>query len=314
MRLRCHWVLALAIALLVCLAIVVVLPGCAPKKMAAMGPGEAASAPAAAPAEPPGQEATDKSVAGGGGGSGPTPTRAADRKVITTGSMELEVKNLDEAVRALTALVNRSGGFFADKNITRQESWRTASVTIRVPADKFSAIHDGAVALGTVQSDQQKGEDVTKQWQDLEARLRIRKAEENSLLRLLERQGRLQDIMEVEKRLWECREQIEVAEGELRLLRDQVTLATLEVNLREQIPVAVGPLGAWNLGFHVANALHSLGSAVRGIAVAVIYVALPGAVVWVPLLLLILWLRYRQRVAAEARKPAPPAPPGKPLP
>jgi hypothetical protein len=293
---------------LICLAIAVSLPGCAAKKMAAMS----ASAPASgAPSGPPGPETADKSVAGGGTSGQTSYTPPANRKIITTGSMELEVKNLDEAVGSLTALVQKSGGFFANKNITRQESWRTASLTIRVPADKFSAIHDGAVALGTVESDEQKGEDVTKQWQDLAARLRIRKAEEASLLRLMERQGRLQDIMEVEKRLWECREQIELAEGELRYLRDQVTLATLEVSLREQIPVSVGPLGAWNLGFHVVNALHSLGSAVRGVAIGIIYVALPGAVVWVPLLLLILYVRYLRRLNRERRGPTPPAPPAR---
>ena len=264
---------------------------------------DAGPSTAAAPAD----RALAKEAAGGGGEPAVSP---ADRKIITTGSMELEVQDLDEALAALGQLVQRTGGFYAEKSVSRVASWRTASVTIRVPADRFSQLHDGAVALGEVKRDSQEGEDVTRQWQDLEARLRIRKTEEEGLLQLMKRQGKLADLLEVEKRLWEVREQIEVSEGELRYLRDQVTLATLTVTLREQIPVSVGPLGAWNLGYHVVNALQTLGRVIRGLVIGLIYVALPGAVVWVPLLLLIRAIRRRRR--ARAQRLAAPPPPSQP--
>lgn len=245
-----------------------------------------------------------------GGGASEAALSPADRKIITTGSVELEVQDLDAALVALGQLVQRTGGFYAEKSVSRVESWRTATLTVRVPADRFNELHEGAVALGEVKRDTQQGEDVTRQWQDLEARLRIRKTEEQSLLALMKRQGKLSDLLEVEKRLWEVREQIEVSEGELRYLRDRVTLATLSLTLREQVPVAVGPLGAWNLGYHVRNAVQTLGRIIRGLVVGLIYLALPGAVVWVPLLLIIRAVRRRRRKRMDRLvAPTPPAPP-----
>jgi hypothetical protein len=291
----------MAVALL--LAVAVGLAGCGKKSATEEFNTYVDEAPPSTAGAPAGR-ALAKQAASGEGEAAVSP---ADRKIITTGSMELEVKDLDAALVALGELVTRSGGFYAGKTVSRLESWRKAEVTVRVPAGKFGLVHDGAAALGEVERDEQEGEDVTRQWQDLEARLRIRKAEEEGLLRLMGRQGRLADLIQVEKRLWEVREQIEVSEGELRYLRDQVTLATLTVALREQVPVAVGPLGAWNLGYHVVNAFHTLGRVLRGLAVGLIYVALPGAVVWVPLLLIIRAAVRRRRARAE-RLAAPPPP------
>lgn len=262
-------------------------------------PGGAGAAPAAPPAPSQGGDATS---------STPPAPPAADRKIITTGSMEIEVISLDQALTALSDLVTKNGGFFAGKTVTQEASWRSAQVTIRVPAGSFTALHDGAVALGTVKRDEQQGEDVTRQWQDLEARLRIRKTEEQSLLQLMGKQAKLADLLDVEKRLWEVREQIEVSEGELRYLRDQVTLATLTLNLHEQVPVGVDRLGRWNLGYHMLQACYALGAAFRGLLVGLIYVVIAGAVVWVPLFLLVTWVRRRLRRAHEAHHP-PAVPP-----
>jgi hypothetical protein len=293
--------------LLACMLVLTLGCGCAPKQAARQrGPsspppgGEAAMAPAS--------EAD--AVSGGAEEKQAAPAQpasaAANRKIITTGSMTIETRDLDQAVAELTRLVQQAGGFFANKAISAEESWRHAELTIRVPADNFARLHDGARALGTVKRDEQQGEDVTKEWQDFEARIKIRQAEEQALLRLMEKQARLADLLEVEKRLWEVREQIEQAQGGLRVLRDQVTLATLTVTLNEEVPAGVGTVGPWNLGYHVLNALKSLVSAVKVVIIVLIYAALPGAVVWVPLLLLIRWLRRRAR-ARRAKTPPPPS-------
>ncbi len=280
------------------------LAGCSPKQSAIAPTGGYREGAAAPVAETPAGAPTDQALSKQAAGAGSIPP--VDRKIITTGAMELEVRDLDEALAALGQLVERSGGFYAEKSVSRIESWRTAEITIRVPAARFGELHDGAVALGEVRRDSQEGEDVTRQWQDLEARLRIRKTEEESLLALMKRQGRLADLLAIEKRLWEVREQIEVSEGELRYLRDQVTLATLRLTLREQIPVSVGPLGAWNLGYHVVNAFQTLGRVLRGLVIGLIYLILPGAVVWAPLLLLIRYIRRRRRARAELLSAPPP--------
>lgn len=263
-------------------------PSAAPAReaMAPAGPADAVGATAEAPKEAAPDEAA------------PPPT---DRKIITTGNMAIEVQDLDKALGALTRLVQQSGGFFANKSVTAEENWRRAEITIRVPANAFDRLHEGARALGDVQRDELQGEDVTKQWQDLEARIKIRQAEEQALTRLMQQQARLSDLLEVEKRLWEVREQIEQAQGELRFLRDRVTLATLTISLNEQVPAGVGKVGPWNLGYHVVTAWQALAGAIRIVIVAVIYILVTGVIVWLPLLLVGLWIRRWLRRRREQR-------------
>lgn len=304
--------------LLIVIVVVALLSGCA-AKMAAREKARLASAPA----PPPGPGMASMAPPAPAGGPGMTPdavaggeepktapadeaatTAAADRKIITTGSMTIQVKDLDAAVTELQRLVKQTGGFFANKTVSAEENWRHAEIVIRVPANQFEKLHQGARALGEVKREDQQGEDVTKQWQDLEARLKIRKAEEQALTTLMAKQARLSDLLEVEKRLWEVREQIEQAEGELRYLRDKVTLATLTITLNEEVPAGVGKIGPWNLGYHVINAFQALVRGIKAVLIALIYMALPGAIAWVPLLLLIWWIRRWLR-ARRARHAAP---------
>lgn len=236
-------------------------------------------------------------------------TAPADRKIITTGSMTLEVLDLDKALSELKALVTRHGGFISQRSISVQDNWRHGTVTVRVPAGHFEAVHEGARALGTVKFDEQQGEDVTEQWQDLEARLRIRRQEEESLLALMKKQGRLADLLQVEKRLWEVREQIEQAEGRLRYLKDRVDLATLTLTLNQQIPASVSSGGRWNLGYHLWQAVVALNRLVQGIIIGLQYLIITGLPIWLPLVLIIWWLRRRLRAARLRRQQPPPPPP-----
>lgn len=307
--------LKLTASFLLILMVAVLCGSCAPKPAASPSPIERAMTSASAPASAPpaaGGEATAKSseAVTQGDTSGSTSTAApGQRRIITTGSMTIEVVSLDQAIASLTKIVDANGGFFASKSISAEGNWRTAELTIRVPATKFDAVHDGAKGLGTLKSEQQQGEDVTKQWQDLEARLRIRKQEEQSLLQLMQKQARLSDLLDVEKRLWEVREQIDQAEGELRYLRDQVTLATLTITLNEQVPVGVEGVGRWNLGYHLLQAISTMGRMLRGLIIGIIYVVLPGAIIWVPLLLIVMWIRRRLRARRERLRAAVPPPP-----
>ncbi|MEI6499823.1 MAG: DUF4349 domain-containing protein [Armatimonadota bacterium] len=292
------------------LSMMVVLASCAPKKalegaMSPPVPTTVAAAPEAKEAV--GGQAADAVSNGSADQAAPT-VAVGQRRIITTGDMTIEVISLDKALADLTALVKANGGFLSDKSVSAEGNWRTANLTVRVPADKFDVLHDGARGLGTVKREQQKGDDVTKQWQDLEARMKIRKQEEQSLLALMQKQAGLSDLLQVEKRLWEVREQIEQSEGELRYLRDQVTLATLTITLNEQVPVGVERIGRWNLGYHVLHAVYAMGRMLRGLAIGLIYVALPGAIIWVPLLLIALRIRRRLRERREHRLTVPEPP------
>jgi predicted nuclease with TOPRIM domain len=104
-----------------------------------------------------------------------------------------------------------------------------------VPADQLDAVIAEIKPLAHVEQESQGGEEVTKQYVDLTARLTNARRTEQTLLDVLEkRTGRLSDVLEVERELARVREEIESMEGELKGLQNRVSFATLRVELREE--------------------------------------------------------------------------------
>ncbi len=75
---------------------------------------------------------------------------------------------------------------------------------------------------------------MTEQYIDLTARLKNKRRLEERILKLLEDQtAEIKDVIEVESQLGRVREEIEVLEGRLRYLTDQIDLTTVTITVRE---------------------------------------------------------------------------------
>ncbi|NSW56010.1 MAG: DUF4349 domain-containing protein [Armatimonadetes bacterium] len=299
----------------VCLTALIVLAGC----MSAREKGRSAGAPPDAEMV----MSADKSLsvdesydaagpAGGVGGVGgpgaegsaqaPVPAAIANRKLIRTGQIRVEVEDTEAAMRRIREISAKAGGFIGDTSLTRHDDgshW--GNVTIRVPTDQFDTMLQGLQELGRVHEISTDTQDVTEQYVDLEARIRNRKREEEALLELMKRRGSLEDIIRVEARLSEVRETIERFEGQLRLLKDQVALSTITVSLFEKGEAALAETQEYDAGFHLRSAVRALIGILRGIGTAVIYLVIVGWVFWVPLALII-WAVRRRRASRRAKE------------
>jgi hypothetical protein len=87
------------------------------------------------------------------------------------------------------------------------------------------------MGLGEVQSQTQGSEDVSERFIDLKARLKSAEREEQSLLSLLERTLKVNEILTVERELNRVRSEIERLQGQLNFLERRVDLATISVFL-----------------------------------------------------------------------------------
>jgi len=101
---------------------------------------------------------------------GPTGAMASHRrKVIMTADLAIEVENVEEKGRALARLVEEMGGFIVNSSLERGYAGRVqATVTMRLPQEKFERAIERIKALGRVQREQLSGEDVTAQFVDLQ--------------------------------------------------------------------------------------------------------------------------------------------------
>ncbi|MDX1746286.1 MAG: DUF4349 domain-containing protein [Halobacteriales archaeon] len=204
-----------------------------------------------------GGEAPEASGDGGGGGGDSGPEQAAsasfsggeqtdlsgpavERAIIRTGTVTVEVESFENASATVAELVAEQGGFVAGSERTvhgeGNRSWTTGYLVLRVPSENFSAVFEGAGAVGTVESATSDTEDVTDQLVDLNARIDNLEAQRDRLRTLYDRANETQDVLEVGRELSEVQGELERLEAKRRALRERVALSTITVRLHEPRP------------------------------------------------------------------------------
>lgn len=190
--------------------------------------GRAGAMPAnIAPAVAPDEQAVR--VADGPSALGALPLPHPSNRVVKTATLSLEVKRvkLDTSYGKVLTMVQAAGGFVAGT----EQSHGRAQLTLRIPAVAFEATLGRLRAIGKVTDESLRGEDVTAQFTDIEARLRNLRAQEAVLLDLMRQARTIPDTITVQQQLSQIQQQIEELEGQRRVLEDQSSFGTLTVNL-----------------------------------------------------------------------------------
>src|SRR5205807_5632102 len=166
---------------------------------------------------------------------------AVGRKVIRSGDIEFEVESFDSSVAAITKLIAAiPGGFVATVNSEKLPNGKVrGSVVVRVPPEALDMlVLDLRKELGRggeLKTLRIGSQDITKQYTDLESRLKAARTMEERLLQIIkDGKGEIKDLVAAEKELGVWRTRVEEIEGELRYYNNMVSLSTLTVNLTEK--------------------------------------------------------------------------------
>jgi len=155
-------------------------------------------------------------------------------KLIKTGRVQVAVDAYAPFQRALDGWLRAQGGYISDTNLSHhagEVSW--ASLTVRVPADRFDTLVGWTEERVQVESLDINAQDVTAEWVDVQARIDNGRRAEQRLQELLATEtASLSDVLEVERELARVRGEIESAEGRMRVLSDRVGYATLSLEVR----------------------------------------------------------------------------------
>ncbi len=178
-----------------------------------------------------------------------------DRKVISNGSLNLTVVNLGEAEAAVRVILSEQGGYI-------QQSYSNAvganiywEFTMRIPAALFHESITKFSALGKVRTIHTSEQDVTEEYLDLDARLRVLQQEEQRLLELLKMAVTMDDFLKVEANLSRVRVSIEQTTGRMQFLDNRIDYATLTLNIQQEAGTVEPELkGFAGLGRRLANA------------------------------------------------------------
>jgi hypothetical protein len=162
----------------------------------------------------------------------PATAASAERRVVRRITLELEVADVRTAyLKTQHAVSPARGEFVAESSLRGEGAAARGSLTLRVAADRLSEALEELRTLGEVVSEQARGEDVTDQIVDLDARLRNEQRVEEELLRLMDTRADapLKDVLELREQLGRVREQIERLAAQRERLDRLVALATVLV-------------------------------------------------------------------------------------
>ena len=238
--------------------------------------------------------------------------RANDALIVRTANLELEVRDVPAVLRDARAEIDALGGYVSGSDVFDQGERTWASVVYRVPVDSFVEAMSALRGLGDkVVRESTQSQEVTAQVVDLDARITNLQASEAALVEIMDRTGRIDDVLAVQLRLEDVRGQIERLQAQLANVSDRAANSTLSVSWFTPIAAVAAAQQGWSLATEVDAALAQTVEALQGVASFGVWLAVVGLpVVGIPLLLLlalVVILRRRIRAGGTATPSATPA-------
>jgi hypothetical protein len=243
-----------------------------------------------------------------------------DAKIIRTGTIDLEVRDVPTALRTARDAIGALGGYIGASTTSNKGDQPSASITYRIPADRWEQALDSLRGLNgqttKVVQEQTEAVEVTSQVVDLDARIKNLRASETALQAIAAQATKISDVLEVEAQLTATRGQIEELTAQLKDLNDRAGFATLTATFN--VPVVAVDVAAkgWEPKTVVDEAAASMISILQNLATAGIWFV----IVWLPIFLVLgvlvaigAWVARRVSLWRRRVDLAPPAPPAAPM-
>jgi hypothetical protein len=164
------------------------------------------------------------------------------------------------------------------------------SITIRVPADRLDE------ALTRIESESDRlpiskninSQDVTRDYTDLQSRLKNLEATEAQLMEIMASANKTEDVLNVFDQLTRVREQIEVIKGQIKYYEESARLSAISVELVPNEVIQPITIGGWQPVGVIKDAIQSLIIALQGL----FYVAIRIILYILPIMLIIVLPLY----------------------
>ncbi|MBN2502045.1 MAG: DUF4349 domain-containing protein [Anaerolineales bacterium] len=245
--------------------------------------------------------------------------QAIQRIVLMNADLAIVVPDPVASMDTITAMAQEMGGFVVDSNLRQVQldsglEVPSGNVTVRVPAERLEEALDTIEAMATeVQSKNVSGQDVTREYTDLQSRLRNLENAEAQLTEILGNAQNTDDVLDVYNQLTYIREQIEVIKGQIRYYDEAAALSAVSVRLTADEAVQPLQIGGWQPAGVAKDAVEALVKTMRFFGDAAIWILiylLPVLIILaIPVVVLVFVIRAlvrrsKAKKAAKAEKAA----------
>lgn len=161
----------------------------------------------------------------------PVSEEVEEQKIIKTARLVFETNELEETHQKILKLTNKYKGLIQNDNSGKDYNRIYKNLTIRIPTENFQSFIDG-ISSGVDFFDQKEisQKDVAEEFVDLQARLKAKRELENRYLELLKQAKTVEDMLQLERELFNIREEIEARQGRLQFLENRVSMSTVTID------------------------------------------------------------------------------------
>ncbi len=246
-----------------------------------------------------------------------TTDQSMPRMVIKNADLSIVVEDPIQKMDDITGMAEEMGGFVVNSymwqnTLSSGAKVPHASITIRVPAEHLDEALDRIKAgVGEILSENVSGQDVTREYTDLESRLRNLEAAETQLQEIMDEARETEDVLHVYNNLVNVREQIEVIKGQMQYYEQAAALSMISVDITGDEEAQPLQIGGWQPVGVAKDAIETMVRTLQwlgDVAIWFILCMLPiGIIIGLPLFFAgryALRIRRRRKAEKAADKPA----------
>lgn len=236
-----------------------------------------------------------------------------NQKLIQKYWINAETEDMSPLLEQVGQKISQLGGYIEAQQIHNGSQYsgrryRSAELTIRIPADKLNSFVDQISEVSNIVSSNKSVDDVTLKYVATESRMLALQTEQNRLIELLALAENLEEILIIEDRLTDVRTELEQVTSTLKLYDNQVNYGTVYLSIDEvrEYTVVEEPKTVWErIGTGFVESLKNVGNFLVELFVFLVvripYLVLIAAIITVVIVL----LRHRKK----KKKRTPPVPP-----
>ena len=157
------------------------------------------------------------------------------RKLIRNVSMSIRLASdteLQNAVGQITAITNQFGGFIVNNDMSFDRNYAGGSMTIQIPKDDVDRFLEAIRGTGyRITSINDSSRDVTSQYVDTEARIKVQQQKIENYQKYLESAENVTDTLEISDRLNEAIADMESYKSTMNALNQQIDYTEVRVSI-----------------------------------------------------------------------------------
>ena len=217
---------------------------------------------------------------------------AENRLVIQESDLSLLVKDVVDTRNKILEYTDKNGGYMVNASTSNPEDAPTATVVIRIPADKLQNALDNFHSLSIkVVSENLLGRDVTDQYIDIDTRIAQLERTMARLEQILETATEVSDITNLTQQIINYQNQIDALVGQQDALEKNAQLAKLTIYLStDEIALPYAPSDTFRPAVIFKLAVRSLVGFLRDLATFAIWIGV-YSVIWIPAIIIYALLR-----------------------